>query len=280
MEEHKVRYDNSNVTINQLSLRTLDTGTGKDGYEEKDGVVVVHAMQMYHTIHFSVQVDMDMQADTDTDIDEDEDEGPKHGNNECGQSDMMFLINQDEAKACLSIMNTGCQIMKEKICPCFNFEKLQQPTIGIDPVRTCRLYGGGGGGGSRRRLHRHSEKENLGIHLMNSKKNSLPLYGIEKSKNGNRKCIGSGSKIEKNLNKDQYEHCTKLLEQTCTKDFGLDQFSCADESRFKFRQQTKDWCKWVSKNRKSKTKERRCQLRNGFMATMCPITCNGRCPSE
>jgi hypothetical protein len=149
------------------------------------------------------------------------------GQNDCMEDDMKRSISQEEAKVCLSIVNTGCKRFKDKVCPCFNFKKLQEAPIDIDPDRSCRRHDGIRTHDDLRR-HRTlkksskksskkgSKKETWGLFQAHSKDDDLPFYGIEKDTKGKSRCIGNAEVFENKLNADQYDHCTKLLERICT----------------------------------------------------------------
>ena len=173
----------------------------------------------------------------------------------CTKHDMVRVIDRREAEACAQIIEEGCNVMRSKTCPCFNYQELLKPIPSVDFDRSCKTADGNG--------------ESYGIYNSDT---DLMWYGVEKDVLGKQCIIDTGNEFKiEFLNNKQYKFCKTILERRCSKFEGP---SCSDAKNFLFRRKLGNWCRWAG----STNTNGRC--RKWKIKKNCPITCFGKCPGE
>ena len=176
--------------------------------------------------------------------------------NTCTEYDMISFIERPQAEACVDIITEGCNMMRSKTCPCFNYQELLKPITSVDFDRSCKTMNTNG--------------ESFGIYNADA---DMMQYGVETNVLGKQCMIdtGNGLNIEF-LNDEQYTFCMTVLERRCSKLENEKPPTCSDAKQFRYRREVRNWCKWAGQ----KNTNKRCRKRK--IAKNCPITCFGQCP--
>lgn len=177
---------------------------------------------------------------------------------ECTREDMVFTLNAKEALMCHNLLKSTCQMMEERICPCYSLSDLVQAeqrildgsTI-IDESKSCVIpterndkYG----------VYQIGDFDTMGRPCDGC---TTIMFAVQ-----NENMCFDGTDIVRTINLSQKNHCFAMMENMCSAidvQASPDEeesfvSACTDDAEFREEGSERRSCDWVGENPKKRCK--------------------------